>query len=60
MKKWSDGSVLVLEDGEGKQLRFLVQDKKLHISSENVVIDTHMLLNLIRTLEEGYEVLTRP
>lgn len=58
MKKWSDGSVLVLEDREGNQLRILVQDKKLHIKSQGIVIDTNSLRDLIKELKEGYEVLT--
>ena len=59
MKPWSDGSVLVVKDVEGNELRLLVQDNKLHVNSNGVVLDLITLSRLIDTLEEGYKVLTQ-
>ena len=59
MKPWSDGSVLVVKDVEGNELRLLVQDNKLHVNSNGVVLDLITLSRLIDTLEEVYKVLTQ-
>lgn len=59
MMEWQNGTVLVLEGLNKKQIRCLVQDGHLTVQADGVVLNPQLMRLLSQALAQGSEVLTQ-